>query len=71
MLRAPRRLDSVVDVFHHQVGPSLVVVSNPGVLLVIDGVELLEPLCVGVVDVLSVGHKRSRRRRSIGVGHSM
>ena len=66
-LRAARRLDSVVDVFCHQVSPSLIIASNPSILLVVDRMELLEAFCVGVVDVLSIGHKRSRR--SVGIRH--
>ena len=57
------------NIFHCQIGPLLIVASNPGVFLVVNGTELLEAFCVGVVDVLSIGCKRSRRRRSIGVGH--
>ena len=67
-LQTTGTLDSVVNIFHCWVGPSLIIVSNPGVLLVEDGLVLLEALQVGIIDVLSIRSKRSRRR-SVGVGH--
>ena len=69
LLRTTGRLDGVVYIFCCWVSPSLIVASDLGVLLVVDWMELLEAFHVGVIDILSVGRKRSRQRRSVGVIH--
>ena len=70
-LQTTRTLDGIVNIFRCWVGPSLIIASNPGVLLVEDGFVLLEALQVGVINILSIRSKRGRRRRSVGVGHFM
>ena len=70
-LQTTRTFDGIVDISHHQVGPLWIVTSSPGVLLVEDGFVPLEAFQVGVIDVLSVGRKRSRWRRSVGGRHFM
>ena len=65
-LQTTRTLDGVVDVFSCWVGPSWIVVSSTGILLVEDDPVLFKALCLGVIDILGVGDE-SRRRRSIGI----
>ena len=67
--RTPRTLDSLVDRFGRRIGPSWIIASDPSILDVVATLELLEALSTSVVDVLSVGHKLRRRRRSVGSRH--
>ena len=43
--------------------------SGPHVFDVVPGLELLEALSVSIVDVLGIGDKLGRRRRSVGSRH--
>ena len=71
-LRTAGRLDGVVNIFSHQVGPTRIVMGGEGILLVEDGVVLFKALHLGVINILGEGNKsRGRRRRSIGGRHFM
>ena len=43
--------------------------SSPGVLLVVNGLVLFEAFGLGVINVLSKGHKSRGRSRSVGSRH--
>ena len=61
---ATRTLDGLVDSFRRGVDPVGIVTGSPGILDIVPRLETLEALGAGVVDILSVGDERSRRRRS-------
>ena len=65
---AARTFDCLVDDFGQGIGHVGIVSGGPSVLDVVLGLELLEPLGTGIVDVLSIGDER-RRRRSVGGRH--
>ena len=65
----PRTLDSLEDGFSRQIGPPRIIASNTGVLDIIATLESLEALRPSIVDILGVGDKLRRRRRSVGSRH--
>ena len=58
----------MIDDLWRWVDPVGIVPSGTSILDVVPRLELLEPLGMGVVDVLSVGDEL-RRRRSVGGRH--
>ena len=66
---ATRTFDSLVDGFGRRVDAVGIVASSPHVLDVVPRLEPLEAFGMSVIDILSVGNKLGRRRRSIGSRH--
>ena len=64
--RTSRTFCSLVYVFSPRIGPPRIVMSGMGVLVVIQHLELLKPLCLGVVNVLGEGDEWRSRRGSVG-----
>ena len=62
-------LDSLVNHLSRRIGPIRIIASGSGVLDIVSGLELLEALRLSIVDILGVGNKLRRRRRSVGSGH--
>ena len=67
-LGASRTLCSLVYIFGLRIGPTSIITGSTSVLVVVHGLEPLEALCLGVVNILGEGNK-SRRRGSIGSRH--
>ena len=63
----PWTLHGLVDGFGGRINCVWVITSGPSILDVVLCLELLEALCVGIVDILGVGNKL--RRRSVGSRH--
>ena len=61
-------LDLIVDSLWDQIGGVWIVMCGASILLVVQGLELLEALHLGVVGISSEGDK-SRGRRSVGSRH--
>ena len=66
--RTPWTLHSLVDGLSCWVGPPWIIMGGTGILDIVRGLEPLEALHLGVVDILGKGDK-SRRRRSVGSRH--
>ena len=62
-------LCSLVHVFSARICPARIVTSGTSVLAVVGSFELLEALCLGIVDILGKGDENRRRRGSIGSRH--
>ena len=62
-------LDGLINYFGRWVGPIWIITGGPGILDVVPCLELLEALCMGIVDVLGVGNELRRRNRSVGSRH--
>ena len=65
----PRTLHSLVNHFGRRVDPVWIVVGGPGILDVVPHLELLEALCMSIVNILGIGDELRRIRRSIGSRH--
>ena len=68
-LRTTRTLGSLVYIFSPWIGPVRIITGGMGVLVIVSGLEPLEALSLGVVDILGKGNERGRRSRSIGSRH--
>ena len=60
-----RTLDGLVDGFRRRIDPIGIIASSSHVLDIVPRLELLEPLSVGIVNILSVGDELGRRGRSV------
>ena len=67
----PQTLYSLIDRFGHRIHAVGIVASSPRVLDIVPCLEMLEPLRMGIVDVLSIGDELGRRSRSVGSRHFM
>ena len=67
--RTPQTLDSLVHCLCQRISPARIVVGNSSVLDVVVTLELLETFQPSVVDILGIGDKLGRRRRSVGSRH--
>ena len=65
----PRTLDSLIDCLSRQIRSPWIISGDPSVLDIVATLESLEALCLSIVDILGVGDKLRRRRRSIGSRH--
>ena len=65
----PRTLDRLVNRLGRQIGPPRIVAGTSSVLDVVVALELLEALRPSIVNVLGIGNKLRRRRRSVGSRH--
>ena len=66
---ATRTLDHLVDHFGWGVNTIGIIASSPHVFDIVPCLELFEPLGVGVIDILGIGHKLGRRGRSVDSRH--
>ena len=67
--RTPRTLDSLVYCLSRWIGPPRIIAGTSSVLDVVAALEPLEALSASIVDVLGIGDKLRRRRRSVGCRH--
>ena len=68
MESTPWTLNSLIDHLSQRVGPVQIITSGSGILDVVPHLELLEALCLGVINILGIGNEL-RRRRSVGSRH--
>ena len=68
-LRTTRTLRNLVNILGMRTRPTRIITSGVGVLVVVGGLEMLEALCPGIVDILGEGDERGKRSRSVGDRH--
>ena len=69
MESTPWTFDGLEDHLGRRIRPIRIVMGSTGILDIVMSLETLEALHLGVIDILGIGDKLRRRRRSVGSRH--